>query len=142
MTLGAGDIVAVYDVDGTPIASNRSVRKSPEFLPETVQDPVELTRGLQTIGRTLEAVQRSLPRGRRIFRVTVAAGGSVISARLHHKLGASVIVRLESVESTYTGTLSPGLNYKIDGSDKDTALVYLAQAASFAYTAVVGVEAV
>ena len=141
--IGDGDVVTVVNADGTIRASTSTVRRRGDITAETVADPEALTLALQAQSRAVDELYRKAPRPRMVFRVDVpTGGGGYITTRLRHNLGSSVLVRLESTESTYAGTLAPAVNYQTDESTDAIAVVHVAQSASVAYTAVIGVEPV
>lgn len=133
----------VIETDGTFRRARSSVTRRPVITTEEVGDTEVLARTLAAHSRDIETLQRVSPRPRVIFRVLVETGASAyITTQLGHGLGANVVVRLDSTESSYAGVLSPAINYRTDLSDDTTAVVHIAQSATVEYVAVVSIEAV
>lgn len=133
----------VIETDGTFRRARSSVTRRPVITTEEVGDTEVLARTLAAHSRDIETLQRVSPRPRVIFRVLVETGASAyITTQLGHGLGANVVVRLDSTESEYAGTLAPAINYRTDLSDDTTAVVHIAQSATVEYVAVISIEAV
>lgn len=142
MTIPTSEL-RVIETDGTFRRARSSVTRRPVITTEEVGDTEVLARTLAAHSRDIETLQRVSPRPRVIFRVLVETGASAyITTQLGHGLGANVVVRLDSTESSYAGVLSPAINYRTDLSDDTTAVVHIAQSATVEYVAVISIEAV
>ncbi len=137
----AGSNLRVIGTTGVVRKLRTSVERRATFTPAMVGDPMLLAETLQGVSRTIEALQRSKPRPRVLFRVAMDTGGSYITHRLRHGLGGDVIVRLECVESAFAGTIAPAINYQTDASTADVATVHIARSGTGPYVAVIGIEA-
>jgi hypothetical protein len=141
MTLPSSEVRFV-EADGTFRRTRSSVTRRPAATLDEVQDPERLSQAMQRVSRDIEALQRTVPRPRVIFRVLVETGAGYTTHRLRHGLGGSVVVRLDSIESTYAGTFACRLNYRTDESDDSDAVVHIEQSPATDFYALVSVESI